>query len=117
MLALAKQTQIPTLSLMELMAVKFETLLWKASWYNKKTDSFIYSCKDFFIIAASQQSYNMANTSVTAEAVDRENGTNYTPLNAVGTEDGYSEELSVEVDPALFLSSFFYAFFHPLGLY
>lgn len=59
----------------------------------------------------------MANTALTVEVVDRENEMNYTPLNEVGTEDGYSEEFSVQPDPVLFLYSFFYAFFHPVSLY
>lgn len=56
----------------------------------------------------------MADTGGTTEVMDRENKINYTPFNVVGTEDRYSEELSDEVDPVLFLSSFFYALFHPL---
>lgn len=94
------------------MAVKFEAFLWKAIWHNKKTDSFILHLK-LFIIAA----YNMANTVLTVEVVDRENEINYSLFSEVGTGDGYSEELGVEPDPVLFLYSFFYAFFHSLGLY
>lgn len=94
------------------MVVKFEVFFWKVIWYNKKIDLFIFYLKFFIIVV-----YNMANIVLIVEVVDRENEINYSLFSEVGIEDGYLEELGVELDFVLFLYLFFYVFFYSLGLY